>query len=78
MDTSGTYNVLIGFQYIVTADGATSASQEARKRFVDDIDSACSITDGLEDLVRWAEVRTSPAIDYDRLIAQHLDGVEEK
>jgi len=78
MDTSGTYNVWIGFQYVITADGATSASQEARRRFIEDVEGAGAVTDGLEDLVRWAEVRTSPAVDYDQLIRQHLDAVEEK
>ena len=78
MDTSGTYNVWIGFQYVITADGATDASQEARKRFIEDVEGAGAVTDGLEDLVRWAEVRTSPAVDYDQLIRQHLDAVEEK
>jgi hypothetical protein len=78
MDTSGTYNVWIGFQYVITADGATDASQEARRRFIEDVEGAGAVTDGLEDLVRWAEVRTSPAVDYDQLIRQHLDGVEEK
>lgn len=78
MDTSGTYNVWIGFQYVITADGATDASQEARRRFIEDVEGAGAVTDGLEDLVRWAEVRTSPAVDYEQLIRQHLDGVEEK
>lgn len=78
MDTSGTYNVWIGFQYVITADGATDASQEARRRFIEDVEGAGAVTDGLQDLVRWAEVRTSPAVDYDQLIRQHLDGVEEK
>lgn len=72
------FNVSIGFQYQVNSDTSVEANAIALQRFIEDIEDAVAVTDGLADLTRWADVRVSHGVDYDQLIRQHLDGVEEK